>query len=55
MKYYSLQKSHHMSAAELGSDPSYPWGGFPGFKDMTKTQQRTEFLLNILVFFGLYL
>lgn len=37
MKYYSLQKSHHMSAAELGSDPSYPWGGFPGFKDMTRT------------------
>jgi len=37
IKYSSLQGNQHASAAEPGSDLSYPVGGFSCFKDMTRT------------------
>lgn len=49
IKWCSLQKNHDVSAAELGSDPTYPLGGFSDFKGMTRTWQRAEYVPKGLV------
>lgn len=53
IKWCSLQKNHDVSAAELGSDPSYPLGGFSDFKDTTRTWQGAEYIAKVLVSFCL--